>query len=917
MSKNEQTEIDAQTAINIRKFSERAKDESVRKKHLVEMPEYITTKSEMISAHFLLPAGAKVVDMACGRGEVSYMLAQLNPRAEIIGIDRDAATVEFARRMFKLPNLSFRVDDIGIDDFADDDLDGIINSNVFHRIYSASGYNPDEISSLLERQISKLKPGGIMLVRDYMKPPDEEYVLLELPDLPSQGTTVDLLSPAELLITFSQTARPLAMGCEGFFLEELAPNREKTRLFRLPHKWALEFIYRKEYRAQWDHELKKEYTFFTWQDYRREFARFGMRMVYSAPYWNPWVLKHSFEKRFQLYTDQGAAMSPPATNYFIVAQKVVNRQSLVLEERRPSQALTSELEVITVRDKKSGRVHELVRRPGERCDVIPYRLTRDGRLVIYVRSGYPRPIINAVYRGNNNLDGKRWSGHLIEPITMNTVNMTDDIEENKDKIIAFVDLYASLKVTKKESLYVGATWYPAPDRIDEAIEPVFMEVYDPERTTWPIKNASNIGFVEAGTIIELDAADIIRASQVGLLPEPRLELHVFELMQRFGIDPPGWIGEKIPIPGASKLKEVADPEEMLAALEAADFEEEKGKAKHLKAVRSTFVEEGRVGSAIRGLASKDVEFIVTDDGIENIAVVLPMTKGWDNSVMIGVEAQMLPVPQRIGGEGSMLTAPSFVLPKNIRTLDDAKQYIAGKFGVDPDRVGQLGESYFTHTGVSPQRVYPFMIATEGEVRFTHRKYVHMRRIGALLNFQRFSGDLLKLIARAHMRLGSEHGMAPERSPVGLKNKGFSLSTEKVEIETPKDGQQQKALSSRILGQRRVHIALTGGGGGGATPNQDDNKEMYKPEAAPDLGKENQKRKMNLLNEQAVSDAVKKNKGRLKSSYSNALSLITVKVKDTKMIKRIDKEIFKIGSKLKKDERKKILHPIQRPPDGTI
>ena len=918
VSKTGRTDIDEQITASIRKFSERAKDETVRQKYVVEMPEYITTKAALISAHFLLPAGSKIVDMACGKGEISYVLAQLNPRAEIIGIDRDPAAIEFARRTFRLPNLSFRIDDIGIDDFPDGSIEGIVNSNVFHRIYSASSYNAGDVSSLMERQIRKLKPGGTMLVRDFMKPPDDEYVLLELPDAPSHGTTIETLSLAELLIRFSQTARPLAMGCEGFFLEELAPNREKTRLFRLPHKWALEFVYRKEYREQWDHELKKEYTFFTWQDYRREFARCGMRMVYSAPYWNPWVLKHSFYKRFQLYTEQGVAMSPPATNYFIVAQKMTDRQSLVLEERRPSQLPASELEVITVRDKKSGRIHELVRRPGERCDIIPYRLTRDGRLVIYVRSGYPRPIVNAVYRGNANLDGKRWSGHLVEPITMNTVDMTDDIESNKDKIIAFADLYASLKVTKKDSLYVGAAWYPAPDRIDEAIEPVFMEVYDPERTTWPIKGASNIGFVEAGTIIELDAGDIIRASQVGLLPEPRLELHAFELMQRYGIAAPGWIGEKIPIPGASKLKDVGDPEEMLAELEETEFETEKGKAKHLKAVRSTFVEEGKVGSAMRGLASKDVEFIVTDDGIENIAVVLPMTKGWDNSVMIAVEAQMLPVPQRVGGVGSMLTAPSFVLPKDVKTIEAAKIYIAGKFGVDPERVGQLGESYFTHIGVSPQRVYPFMIATDGELRVTHRKYVHMKRLAWLWSFQRFSGDLLKLVARAHMRLGAEHNLAPERSPVSLKNKGFSLSTEKVEVEVPKEGgqQQQKAPSSKILGQRRVHIASSSSSGEGGAPKPDD-REMYKPEDMPDIEKENQKRKQAVDVELDPPDDVKKNKGRLKSSYSHALSSLAVKVKDTKMIKRIDREIFKIGTKLKKVEKKKNSHPLQRPPDGTL
>ena len=51
-------------------------------------------------------------------------------------------------------------------------------------------------------------------------------------------------SDADLLVYYSQTARPLENGYEGFFLEELAPlpDREGTRLFRLLHKWAIEFI---------------------------------------------------------------------------------------------------------------------------------------------------------------------------------------------------------------------------------------------------------------------------------------------------------------------------------------------------------------------------------------------------------------------------------------------------------------------------------------------------------------------------------------------------------------------------------------------------------------------------------------------------------------------------------------------------
>ncbi|MBU6476236.1 MAG: methyltransferase domain-containing protein, partial [Alphaproteobacteria bacterium] len=411
MATGDKTEIDEEVAASIRNFSARAKDDPARPRTTIELPDFIEEKAARISAHFLLPAGARIVDMGCATGEVTYVLAQLNPRAEVIGVDRDPSVIAFAAKTFRLPNLTFLQSDISIPDIADNAIDAIVNSNILHGVYADAGYNPDEIGRLLEKQARKLKTGGTMLIRDYMMPPEDEFVLLEFPSARSKGKDVAQLSDADLLLRFSHTARPLpGGGAEGFRIEEIAPKRPDTRLFRLPHKWAIEFIHRKDSRAVWNKTLREEYTFFTWQDYARECSKIGMRMVFSSPYANPWVVKNRFRGKFQLYSEDGRALGMPATNHFIVAQKVADRQSLLLEERRPSPAPAGDLQVMLVRDKKSGVVHELVRRPGEYCDVIPYRVTSDNRLAVYVRSGYPRPIVNAGLHGGHNLDGKKWSG---------------------------------------------------------------------------------------------------------------------------------------------------------------------------------------------------------------------------------------------------------------------------------------------------------------------------------------------------------------------------------------------------------------------------------------------------------------------------------------------------------------------------
>lgn len=808
MSKVDRADIREEVAASIRNFSQLARDDAARQRMVIDMPDFIKQKAALISAHFLLPAGARVVDMGCETGEITYMLAVLNPRIEFIGVDRDAESVAFARKTYRLPNLSYRLTDIAIPDLEDASVDGIINSNVLHQVYSTSGYNPDEVAALLERQIQKLKPGGTMLVRDYVMPRPDEYVLMELPNLPSAGSDPLTLSDADLLVAFSQTARPMVSGCEGFFIEELMPRKDGTRLFRLPHKWANEFIHRKDNRRNWMRDLHEECTFYTWPDFRREFSRLGMRMVFSAPYWNPWVVQHCFKGRFQLYDENYEPRNPPATNYFIVAQKVADKQSLLIEERRPSQNPASNLQIMVVRDKKSGKLHELVRRPGDFCDVIPYRITADNRLVVYVRSGFPRPIVNAVGRGSHNLDGKKWSGHLIEPISMDTTVMTTDVDVNRGQIFDHIKGYAGLRPKADDRWFVGNTYFPSPDTIDEAIEPVFIEVENPQRTSWTAARDGDTAFTEAGTITELDANDIIFSSQVGLLPDPRLEMYIFELMSRYEMPLPRWLGEEMPEIEREAVR-AHEPEELLEELEKTEFEEVKSGPVHLRAVKSVFVEEGRVGRAMRGLSAQDVEFIVSDEGVENIAVVVPLTRDWDDNLLVALEPQIMPVPNRLGGDGAMLNMPSFKLPSNVRNVTDARQFIADKFRIPLDNVEALGQSYFTHTGVTPQRIYPFMITApdivgsrpQWRLAFV-KSLIHPRK--GLGNFIRQSQMVIKAMARLAMRDEASFSVGYTRGMEQSRVKDYQLSTDKVAVDMR--FAHHSAIPSRILGQRAPDAA---------------------------------------------------------------------------------------------------------------
>jgi SAM-dependent methyltransferase len=888
---------DLPAAPAIRNFSTLAKDEAARERIIIEMPAFIRQKAQLISAHFLLPAGSRIVDMGCETGEVTYMLAALNPRTEIIGVDASAESIDFARKTYRLPNLSFRVDDISIPGIENESVDGIVNSNILHYVYSLGGYDAEGVAELLEKQVRKLKTGGTMLIRDYVQPPEGEMVMLELPNVPSQGKTPAELSDADLLVSFSQTARPMITGSEGFFIEELMPRREGTRLFRLPHKWAVEFIHRKDYRADWQRGLRQEYTFFTLQDYRRELMHLGLRMVFSSPHWNPWVVKNRFEGHFQLYDTSYVPLDPPATNHFIVAQKVGDRQSLVLEERRPSQQPAGELQILMVRDKKSGAVHEIVKRAGEYCDIVPWRKTADGRIVVYVRGGYPRPIVNAVLRGSNNLDGKKWSGHLVEPVTMDTSDMTADIDTNRKMIFGHLETYAGLKPKDNDSWYVGETYFPAPDRIDEAIEPVFIEVENPQKTSWPITQDKDIRFTEIGTITELDATDIVLASQVGLLPEPRLELHVFDLLWRNGLPPPPWLGEPMPSMPAQSVR-VYEPAELLKDVEPAEFEDVKGDAIHLRAVRSVFVEEGKVGRTTRGMSAQDIEFIVTEEGIENVAVIVPLSRDWDHNLLVAVEPKVMPVPNRMDGNGATMNVPSFVLPAGIKSVREARGYIAKKFNVPIENVGRLGESYFAHTGITPQRVYPFFITSAREAEGGQKwKYSRADSLVKLLwrtdpAYNNAGTIFVKAVARLQMMASENHDLSMVRSPVNLKNKGLSLSTEKVAVETKSAVQ---AAPSRVLGQS----AASSGAGGGAKKRDSAPLPVSTVQAGNTA--EDALARANKVAQAAVENVVAPRIGkRLTQSYAQALGLQQeITLVQTPSVAAVDKGIDEVGDKIRK------------------
>jgi SAM-dependent methyltransferase len=640
-------------------------------------------------------------------------MAAMHPKAEFTGLEKSKRKINKAKEKYKLDNLDFKVGDASSEIFETESLDAIVNSYVLHEVYSGSRYNEQIVSDTLRKQFKMLKKGGIMFIRDYASPPPEEFVQLEMPDVPSTGKELSQLSESDLLIWYAEHARPRQdAGCGGFFLEELPERYPKTRLFRLPYKWAYEFIMRKDDRKHWETELPIEYTFFTEDDFRKELRTLGARVQYSAPHWDEDMIAQRFDGHFRLYADNGASMGHPPTCFVAVSYKMAERKSLRIEERRPSSSEKSSLKITAMRNKDTGEITDVVSRDLNASELIPYRIDSRGYLKIYLHDGVARSITNAVPRGGVNLDGRRWSGHMVEPISVDAEVIAKMEAFDIKHTALFARDYVGIKPEAGAVLEHGPDYYPAPDYIDEKIHTYYMHAQKAKGTIVP---KAHVGMSETfqakGFIREIDAQQVLDAITVGMIPNSRLELQILSLFQHLKMKAETWTDKKLNLQ-INKLVKSADTSALLRAMSEPDerFKAVKGTAGQLRSIHSTFVEEGQSRGAMSGLSAESVDFIVHDGETINTAVILPLTKGLKGDIHAGFNIKYMPVPQRHEGNGMTATAPTLNIPPEIVNNKQLKKFIADEYGIDVSSVFKMGESYFSHVGVTPRRIHPFAIA---------------------------------------------------------------------------------------------------------------------------------------------------------------------------------------------------------------
>ncbi|HUS65743.1 MAG TPA: methyltransferase domain-containing protein [Kofleriaceae bacterium] len=680
------------------------------RRYLDGMDASLRQKVAFPAAH--LVAEGRVADMGMGSGATTHALAALYPALDVVGVDVSAEMVAMAREAHSLPNLSFVQGDVGERVFEPGSLDAIFDSSVLHHVTSFGGYDRAAAGRALETQAAQLAVGGLLIVRDFLDPGADDVWLDVRADDGEPGDDPRRCSTAALLERFAREFRSLS-DAPGFRCVAVTPAdgdpplAAGRRRYRTSLTMAAEFLLRKDYRTDWESEVKEEYTYFTQAEFEACYARLGLRLLASTPIRNPWIVRNRWRGAVALHAAAGGApLELPPTNYVIAGEKVRPGEGVRFVERAPHERLGF-LVMEHHRHTVTGQVRDVVRRPHLSIDILPwFRAGED--LFVLTRKSYPRPILQSDPRGCPSIDGRRRPGYITEPL----VALQEDrpVGQTVEEALAAM---AHVDGDRIVAFRAGGTYYPSPGGVQEEVRSLLVEI-EPVFVERDLENRS--GFSTAGQVRAIEARQLLRSAQVGALPDARLELNVMQLLVELGESTGPWIGEAIALGDAAFSPAVIE----LAALRARPARRQYRRAAagdsagFLAIECATFEELDAAGAVV---ARQPLELVVPRRLSTSTVALAPLARV-DGRVLLGIDDDDLPAAQAFNGNSQLLVAPAWRLPHAVAGEGAARAWalerLATEYGADGGDVWELGGPYHPSPGVTPEVVHPFAVEVRSE-----------------------------------------------------------------------------------------------------------------------------------------------------------------------------------------------------------
>lgn len=676
-------------------------------RYLAGMDASMKQKVALTAAHLL--AEGRVADMGAGSGAGSAALAALYPRLQVLGVDVSPEQVAHAMAAHAgRPNLSFVVGDAAAPVVPPRSLDCIFDSSMLHHVTSFNGYDRSRVRAALAVQVEQLVDHGVLIVRDFVDPGPGE-VLLDLPtDDGDDGEAPATCSTAALFRRFAGEFRVLwPAERRGFAYQALDGARPGWQRFRVARTHAAEFVLRKDYRQDWALEVQEEYTYATQAELEALLSELGLRVLASTPLWNPWILRHRWVGRVELRAvDSGALEDYPPTNYLIVGERVRAGEGVRFSTRAREAGGEGPkfLELSYYRDRETGLVLDLVRRPHDTLDVVPW-FVADGQAYVVARMSYPRPILAV---DDAPLDGARAPHYVTEPLVV--VRQGEPLAQAVEVAMA---RRAGLEPEQLRGFVRRGTYYPSPGGLAEEvrafhveIEPVFVDRPEPGVTDT----------TTAGRVGAIEACQLLRAAQVGGLPDARLELNTYALLARLGLPRGPWIGEALelgegPPPAAPTTVDV-----LLARPQRRRFVPAPATASTGFLALSTLeVEELDAHGEVVARTTREY---VAPRPLSSHTVACAVLRRHAGQVWLGLQDHDLPAAQLFEGSSRLLVAPAWRLPHAVRMQRALVEWVdarlAAELGVTPVASWTLGGRYHPSAGVTPEVVYPRAVEVQGD-----------------------------------------------------------------------------------------------------------------------------------------------------------------------------------------------------------